>query len=68
MFLEVACFSKESAVIAAKAGADRIEFCAEMNLGGITPPLEDFLELKSLLQIPVFNLNKQVLMVLCLAY
>ncbi len=54
MFLEVACFSKESAVIAEKAGADRIEFCAEMNLGGITPPLEDFLELKSLVQIPVF--------------
>ncbi len=54
MFLEVACFNKESAVIAEKAGADRIEFCAEMNLGGITPPLGDFLELKSLIQIPAF--------------
>ncbi len=54
MFLEVACFCKESAVIAAKAGVDRIEFCAEMDLGGITPPLEDFLELKSLVKIPVF--------------
>ena len=25
--LEIACFNKESAVIATKAGADRIEFC-----------------------------------------
>lgn len=44
--LEIACFDKESAIIAAKAGADRIEFCAGLDVGGITPSLQDFLELK----------------------
>ena len=44
--LEIACFNKESAVIAAKAGADRIEFCADFHLGGTTPDLEDFKNLK----------------------
>ena len=52
--LEIACFEKESAIIAAKAGADRIEFCAGLDVGGITPSLSDFLELKKEITIPVF--------------
>ena len=52
--LEIACFDKESAIIAAKAGADRIEFCAGLDVGGITPSLHDFLELKKEIAIPVF--------------
>ena len=36
--LEIACFSYEAAVIAAKAGAHRIELCEDMLVGGITPP------------------------------
>ena len=52
--LEIACFDKESAIIAAKAGADRIEFCAGLDVGGITPSLSDFLELKKEIAIPVF--------------
>ena len=52
--LEIACFNMESAIIAQHAGADRIEFCADMNVGGITPKLEDFILLKSKINIPVF--------------
>ena len=52
--LEIACFDIESAIIAAKAGADRIEFCAGLDVGGITPSLQDFLELKKEIAIPVF--------------
>ena len=52
--LEIACFDKESAIIAAKAGADRIEFCAGLDVGGITPSLQDFLELKKEIAIPIF--------------
>ena len=52
--LEIACFDKESAIIAAKAGADRIEFCAEVDVGGITPSFQDFLELKKEIAIPIF--------------
>ncbi|CAG8251013.1 unnamed protein product [Penicillium nalgiovense] len=33
--LEVACFNQESAVVAAGAGADRIELCKDYHLGGL---------------------------------
>lgn len=52
--LEIACFNIESAFIAQHAGADRIEFCTDMNVGGVTPTLEDFILLKSKMHIPVF--------------
>jgi copper homeostasis protein len=40
MFLELACFNPDSALIALHAGADRIELCANQHLGGTTPPIE----------------------------
>ena len=38
--LEIACFNLDSALIAQENGADRVELCVEMNLGGITPSLQ----------------------------
>ncbi|BFM42222.1 copper homeostasis protein CutC [Flavobacterium sp. CFS9] len=38
--LEIACFNYESAIIAQESGADRIELCDNMLLGGTTPNLE----------------------------
>ncbi|MRX38677.1 copper homeostasis protein CutC [Flavobacterium sp. LC2016-23] len=35
--LEIACFNYESAIIAQENGADRIELCENMQLGGTTP-------------------------------
>ena len=52
--LEIACFNLESALIAAKAGADRIEFCADYASGGTTPELEDFLTIKKAAAIPIY--------------
>jgi copper homeostasis protein len=52
--LEIACFNLASAIIAQQAGANRIEFCADMNVGGVTPKLADFILLKSKIHIPVF--------------
>lgn len=52
--LEIVCFNKESALIAANAGADRIEFCAGFEVGGTTPFLHDFIELKKEITIPIF--------------
>jgi copper homeostasis protein len=46
--LEIACFNLDFAKIAAQAGADRIEFCADYSLGGITPSRTDFSELRNL--------------------
>jgi copper homeostasis protein len=37
--LEIACFNSASAIVAAKAGADRIELCADYAAGGVTPSL-----------------------------
>lgn len=40
--------------MAEQTGADRIEFCKDYTLGGITPNFEDVRFLKEKLQIPVF--------------
>lgn len=44
--LEIACFNLESALIAAKSDADRIELCADASTGGITPSFEDIKTLR----------------------
>jgi len=46
MFLEIATFDITSAEIALNSVADRIEFCADINSGGITPDLEELRYLK----------------------
>lgn len=52
--LEVACFSTLSAFEAEQSGADRIEFCKDYTLGGVTPDFHDIKLLKGKLQIPIF--------------
>ncbi|KAL5360268.1 copper homeostasis CutC domain-containing protein [Aspergillus floccosus] len=52
--LEIACFNAESALLAAAAGADRIELCKDYSLGGLTPEPGTLTTLKSQLQIPVY--------------
>ena len=44
--LEIACFNLESALIATKSNADRIELCADASTGGITPDFEDIKTLR----------------------
>jgi copper homeostasis protein len=51
--LEIACFNVQSCELAQEAGADRIEFCDNYSLGGITPSQTDIFEVKKLLQIPL---------------
>jgi len=54
--LEVACFNEQSAIIAAKEGADRIELCEDYSLGGITPQLETLQAIKKESDIPVYTM------------
>lgn len=51
--LEIACFNTESALIAQQNGADRVEICDEISLGGITPSYEFIKKVKQQLSIDV---------------
>jgi copper homeostasis protein len=52
--LEIACFNLESALIADKAGADRIELCQNYSLGGLSPANDLILEVRKNIKIPVY--------------
>lgn len=52
MKLEVCCYSINDVITAINHGADRIEFCAGRNEGGLTPSYGDLLQL-SQLKLPV---------------
>lgn len=54
VLLEVACFTPASAVIAARAGADRIELCDNQAAGGTTPPFSWLTQVKAEVAVPVF--------------
>lgn len=49
--LEIACFNLDSVLIAQENGADRVEFCAEMEVGGTTPNFEITKQVRQLLTI-----------------
>jgi copper homeostasis protein len=53
MIIEVCANSVESAVIAEKAGADRLEVCSELGIGGITPSLGVLTRIREMVSIPV---------------
>ncbi|WP_445385947.1 copper homeostasis protein CutC [Robiginitalea sp. IMCC44478] len=53
MILEVCAHSLESALIAQQAGADRLEFCSELAIGGITPSHGMLQQVREKVQIPV---------------
>jgi copper homeostasis protein len=53
MIVEICANSFESAVAAQKAGADRIELCTELSVGGLTPSFGLLDKVLSTLSIPV---------------
>ena len=52
--IEIACFNFESALIAQKAGADRVELCADMLVGGTTPTIEIIQQVREHLTIDLY--------------
>ncbi|AZB30046.1 copper homeostasis protein CutC [Chryseobacterium balustinum] len=60
MFLEIATFDIASAEIALNSVADRIEFCADINSGGITPDLEELRYLKEKYSKPIHVMIRPV--------
>lgn len=52
--LEIACFTIESASIAQRNGADRVELCFDMNVGGISPSLDMVESVRAALSIDLY--------------
>lgn len=52
--LEIACFNLESAIIAQQNGADRVELCLDMTLGGISPRLDLVESVRAALSIDLY--------------
>lgn len=55
--LEIACFNVQSAIIAEQNGANRVELCAEMEVGGTTPSIND---IKAVREKIVIDLNVMI--------
>lgn len=53
MIVEVCANSLESALIAQQAGADRLEVCSELGIGGVTPSYGVLTKIREMLSIPV---------------
>jgi copper homeostasis protein len=51
---EIACFNLESAILAQKAGADRVELCANISVGGTTPIIEMIQQAREHLTIDLY--------------
>jgi copper homeostasis protein len=54
LLLEITVESLDSALAAERGGADRIELCAELSRGGLTPSITTMRTLHEELEIPVF--------------
>lgn len=52
--LEIACFNLQSALIAQENGADRVELCDEITLGGTTPRIKIIQQAKAQVTIDLF--------------
>jgi copper homeostasis protein len=53
ILLEICCGSIDDAIQAEKGGADRVELCSALFLGGLTPSVGTIQEAKTRLKIPV---------------
>ena len=51
--LEICCGSLDDALEAERGGADRVELCSALFLGGLTPSLGTVIEAKARLKIPI---------------
>ena len=52
--IEIACFNLESTLIAHNAGADRVELCADMSVGGTTSTIEIIQQAREHLTIDLY--------------
>ncbi len=58
ILLEICCGSAEDALEAAAGGANRVELCSALFLGGLTPSLGSLLQVKARTDVPVMAMNR----------
>lgn len=56
--IEACIGSVEDAVLAAESGADRLEFCSSLEVGGLTPCVDDLQKVRRLVSIPVMAMAR----------
>lgn len=56
ILLEVAITTSDEAKVAAEAGADRLELCSTLEVGGVTPSFGAFVAIREAVTIPVYVL------------
>ena len=56
LFLEISVDSAEKAVAAERGGADRIELCADLSVGGLTPSRELLRAVREKVHIPIYSM------------
>ncbi len=54
--LEICCTSLNCAIAAQDGKADRIELCERLDIGGLTPSIKLFQEVKAVCTLPIFTL------------
>lgn len=52
--IEIACFNRASARIAQQHGADRVEFCMDIQAGGVSPDMDETRVLRQELHLPLY--------------
>jgi copper homeostasis protein len=56
LLIEISVETPEAALAAQRGGANRVELCGDLSVGGVTPSVELIRAVRELLQIPIYSM------------